>query len=159
MITTQILLIAKIKLRLDLNRSVKLDYWRPAQRCCTCSMLTPAACWRSTWTLRLKGEFNPPSFAPDLNPINYVPLVSFSVDYLKETINRHHGIPKLDQVLLVSGGETLQSNARVAKYSAGTDTNPIFMFSKTITDARNPPPPWPSIESGKRPPYSLLATK
>lgn len=71
------------------------------------------------------------------------------MDYLKDTINRHHGIPKRDQVLLVSGGETLQSNARVGKYSAGTDTNPIFMFSRTISDAtRNPPPPWPSIEAG-----------
>lgn len=70
-----------------------------------------------------------------------------SVQYLKETIMRHYGIPAKDQVLLISGGETLQNTARVGRYSAGTDTNPIFMFSKTVTDSRNPPPPWPSIEA------------
>uniref|UniRef100_A0A336K3N1 RB1-inducible coiled-coil protein 1 n=1 Tax=Culicoides sonorensis TaxID=179676 RepID=A0A336K3N1_CULSO len=69
-----------------------------------------------------------------------------SVQYLKEIIERHHAIPAKDQVLLVSGGETLQSNARVGKYSAGTDTNPIFMFCKSLTETKNIPP-WPSIDS------------
>lgn len=41
----------------------------------------------------------------------------------------------------------LQTNARVCSYSAGTDTNPIYMFS--TTDSTNPPQPWPSIELGK----------
>ncbi|XP_063699943.1 RB1-inducible coiled-coil protein 1 isoform X2 [Culicoides brevitarsis] len=69
-----------------------------------------------------------------------------SVQYLKGIIERHHAIPAKDQVLLVSGGETLQNNARVGKYSAGTDTNPIFLFCKTLTECKNIPP-WPSIDS------------
>lgn len=69
-----------------------------------------------------------------------------SVRTLKETIMRHYGIPIKDQVLLINGGETLQTDERVASYSAGTDTNPIYMFSKTVVDTRNPPP-WPSIEA------------
>lgn len=51
-------------------------------------------------------------------------------------------------MLLVSGGETLDPSSRVARYSAGTDTNPIFMFSSDL-EQRNPPAPWPSIENGK----------
>lgn len=70
-----------------------------------------------------------------------------SVQSLKETIERHHGIKAISQVLLVSGGEMLEGNNRVCSYSAGTDTNPIFMFSTSATESRNPPAPWPSIES------------
>ncbi|XP_038114405.1 RB1-inducible coiled-coil protein 1 isoform X4 [Culex quinquefasciatus] len=66
---------------------------------------------------------------------------------LKETIERHHGIPCASIVLLVSGGEVLQDTQRVCNYSAGTDTNPIYMFSKSVLDARNQPAPWPSIET------------
>lgn len=33
---------------------------------------------------------------------------------------------------------------RVCSYSAGTDTNPIFMFSSV--DSSTQPQPWPSIE-------------
>lgn len=51
-------------------------------------------------------------------------------------------------MLLVSGGEMLQPTARVCSYSAGTDTNPIYMFSTTICELKNPPPPWPSIDTG-----------
>lgn len=65
---------------------------------------------------------------------------------LKQAIERHHAIPACSQVLLVSGGETLESNNRVCNYAAGTDTNPIFMFSNSL-EPRNPPQPWPSIES------------
>uniref|UniRef100_A0A8D8A8S9 RB1-inducible coiled-coil protein 1 n=1 Tax=Culex pipiens TaxID=7175 RepID=A0A8D8A8S9_CULPI len=68
---------------------------------------------------------------------------------LKETIERHHGIPCASIVLLVSGGEVLQDTQRVCNYSAGTDTNPIYMFSKSVLDARNQPAPWPSIETGE----------
>lgn len=42
----------------------------------------------------------------------------------------------------------LQPTARVCSYSAGTDTNPIYMFSTTICELKNPPPPWPSIDTG-----------
>lgn len=51
-------------------------------------------------------------------------------------------------MLLVSGGETLELSNRVCSYSAGTDTNPIFMFSSDL-EQRNPPAPWPSIENGE----------
>lgn len=69
------------------------------------------------------------------------------VHSLKLAIERHHAIPANSQVLLVSGGETLESANRVCSYSAGTDENPIFMFSNSL-EPRNPPQPWPSIENG-----------
>lgn len=50
------------------------------------------------------------------------------------------------QVLLVSGGESLDPNARVCSYSSGTDTNPIFLFSKYIIESQQPPTP--SLEMG-----------
>lgn len=51
-----------------------------------------------------------------------------SVENLKETIQRLHGIPAANIVLLVSGGEMLTHSTQVSCYSAGTDTNPIYMF-------------------------------
>lgn len=81
---------------------------------------------------------------------NFIFFISHcSVQFLKNTIEKHHNIPAASQVLLVSGGETLQTNARVCSYSAGTDTNPIFMFSTHFIEQQNPPKPWPSIDSGK----------
>jgi RB1-inducible coiled-coil protein 1 len=50
-------------------------------------------------------------------------------------------------VLLVSGGETLDASNRVCSYSAGTDTNPIFMFSNSLEPRSNQPQPWPSIDN------------
>lgn len=55
------------------------------------------------------------------------------MESLKQMIEKMCKIPASSQVLLVSGGEVLRSDARVCKYSAGTDTNPIYMFSKTFT--------------------------
>lgn len=52
-----------------------------------------------------------------------------SVRMLTETIEKVTCIPKEHQVLLISGGEILQIDAKVFSYSAGTDTNPIFLFS------------------------------
>ncbi|KAL4715117.1 hypothetical protein ACJJTC_012164 [Scirpophaga incertulas] len=49
---------------------------------------------------------------------------------LKIAIERKTKIPANSLVLLVSGGEVLQSDHVVSSYSAGTDTNPIYMFSK-----------------------------
>ncbi|KAL7032072.1 hypothetical protein ACKWTF_007211 [Chironomus riparius] len=70
-----------------------------------------------------------------------------TVQSLKQAIERHHAIPADCQVLLVSGGETLNSSSRVCSYSAGTDdTNPIFMFINSL-EPRNPPQPWPSIDN------------
>ncbi|CAH0726558.1 unnamed protein product, partial [Brenthis ino] len=53
-----------------------------------------------------------------------------SVGSLKAAIERKAKIPASSLVLLVSGGEVLQSDHMVSSYSAGTDTNPIYMFSK-----------------------------
>ncbi|XP_055711061.1 RB1-inducible coiled-coil protein 1 isoform X2 [Phlebotomus papatasi] len=72
-----------------------------------------------------------------------------NVQYLKEMIETHYHIPAASQVLLVSGGEMLYPQNRICSYLGGTDTNPIFMFSTNIIEsnpAKNPPPPWPSIE-------------
>jgi len=58
-------------------------------------------------------------------------------------------IPADKQVLLVSGGESLEGNVRVCQYSAaGTDTNPIFLFSKTTIESQTPPSPSINYGSG-----------
>lgn len=67
---------------------------------------------------------------------------------LKETIERLHGLPANNQVLLISGGEILQDGSRVCSYSSGTDTNPIYMFSTSFLE-KNSHQSGPSIESGK----------
>lgn len=56
-------------------------------------------------------------------------LISHSVQTLKDTIEKSCGIPSGSQVLLISGGEILAASAKVCRYSSGTDSNPIFMFS------------------------------
>ncbi|XP_048484264.1 RB1-inducible coiled-coil protein 1 isoform X2 [Plutella xylostella] len=59
-----------------------------------------------------------------------------SVSSLKAAIERKTKFPASSLVLLVSGGEVLQSDHMVSSYSAGTDTNPIYMFSKpTMKDS------------------------
>jgi RB1-inducible coiled-coil protein 1 len=58
-------------------------------------------------------------------------LHQISVSILKQTIATKCQIPAEKQVLLVSGGESLEDDCRVSQYSAaGTDTNPIFLFHK-----------------------------
>lgn len=58
-----------------------------------------------------------------------------TVDNLKLAIYEQHQIPICDQVLLISGGESLHPTDRVCKYSsAGTDTSPIFLFWKNQDD-------------------------
>ncbi|CRK91306.1 CLUMA_CG004981, isoform B [Clunio marinus] len=69
-----------------------------------------------------------------------------TVQSLMLAVERQYAIPASSQVLLVSGGETLKPSSRVCTYSAGTDSNPIFMFSSDL-EQRNPPAPWPSIEN------------
>lgn len=50
---------------------------------------------------------------------------------MKNEISKCLPIPVEDQVLLCSGGEELKSDNIVGNYyGAGTDTNPIFLFSK-----------------------------
>lgn len=63
-----------------------------------------------------------------------------------EAIERECGVVATHQVLLMSGGECLEPNARVCSYSAGTDTNPIYLFSKAAIESSLPPTP--SIDYG-----------
>lgn len=73
-----------------------------------------------------------------------------SVQSLMQAIERQYAIPVISQVLLISGGETLDPAKRVCSYSAGTDTNPIFMFSRDYDlEQANLPAPWPNIDNGK----------
>lgn len=60
---------------------------------------------------------------------------------LKEVIQRAMKVPAEKQVLLISGGEALDPKLRVCQYSAGTDTNPIFLFSKSTIEGQTPPSP------------------
>lgn len=69
-----------------------------------------------------------------------------SVAQLKEAIERECGVVAAHQVLLMSGGESLEPNARVCSYSAGTDTSPIYLFSKAAIESHHPPTP--SIDYG-----------
>uniref|UniRef100_UPI00358DD9AC RB1-inducible coiled-coil protein 1-like isoform X1 n=2 Tax=Myxine glutinosa TaxID=7769 RepID=UPI00358DD9AC len=55
-----------------------------------------------------------------------------SVTELKIAIQKHHRISIQHQVLVVNGGESMAPERRVCSYCAGTDTNPIFLFSKEL---------------------------
>lgn len=57
---------------------------------------------------------------------------------LQKHIEQQCKIPVDQQVLLASGGECLDPNVRVCTYSAGTDTNPVFLFTKSLTESPNP---------------------
>ena len=64
------------------------------------------------------------------------PLHPFcSIRRLKELIERNHAIPARSIVLLVSGGELLEDESRACHYATGTDTNPIYMFCKTVGES------------------------
>ncbi|CAH1130303.1 unnamed protein product [Ceutorhynchus assimilis] len=52
-----------------------------------------------------------------------------SVGDLKEKINEKCKIPLEQQVLLINGGEALDTHKNLCSYMAGTDTNPIYLFS------------------------------
>ncbi|XP_017754918.1 PREDICTED: RB1-inducible coiled-coil protein 1 isoform X2 [Eufriesea mexicana] len=75
-----------------------------------------------------------------------IKLALQTVAQLKEAIERECGVVAEHQVLLMSGGESLEPNARVCSYSAGTDTNPIYLFSKAAIESQHPP--MPSIDYG-----------
>ncbi|XP_070153826.1 RB1-inducible coiled-coil protein 1 isoform X2 [Polyergus mexicanus] len=75
-----------------------------------------------------------------------IKLALQSVSQLMEAIERECGVVATHQVLLMSGGECLEPNARVCSYSAGTDTNPIYLFSKAAIESSLPPTP--SIDYG-----------
>ncbi|XP_043502024.1 LOW QUALITY PROTEIN: RB1-inducible coiled-coil protein 1 [Polistes fuscatus] len=69
-----------------------------------------------------------------------------TVAQLKEAIERECGVMACHQVLLMSGGDSLEPHARVCSYSAGTDTNPIYLFSKAMIESNVQPTP--SIDYG-----------
>ncbi|XP_011168169.1 RB1-inducible coiled-coil protein 1 isoform X2 [Solenopsis invicta] len=75
-----------------------------------------------------------------------IKLALQSVSQLMEAIERECGVVAAHQVLLMSGGECLEPTARVCSYSAGTDTNPIYLFSKAAIESSLPPTP--SIDYG-----------
>ncbi|XP_053204356.1 RB1-inducible coiled-coil protein 1-like [Panonychus citri] len=76
------------------------------------------------------------TFTLDLN------LSTETIQVLKQNIYVRTGIPIDKQALLLSGGETLFDDAKVSSYrSAGTETNPIFLFNKEVVDQDNPPFP------------------
>ncbi|KAM6918407.1 RB1-inducible coiled-coil protein 1 [Xenentodon cancila] len=51
---------------------------------------------------------------------------------LKHAIQAKYQIAIQHQVLVVNGGECMASDRRVCSYSAGTETNPIFLFNKEM---------------------------
>jgi len=59
---------------------------------------------------------------------------------LKRAIAMRTDIPEDKQVLLISGGESLNNMLPVCSYSsAGTDTSPIFLFAKINIESNMPP--------------------
>lgn len=51
---------------------------------------------------------------------------------LKHAIQAKYKIATQHQVLVVNGGECMAADRRVCSYSAGTETNPIFLFNKEM---------------------------
>ncbi|XP_057714033.1 RB1-inducible coiled-coil protein 1 [Corythoichthys intestinalis] len=51
---------------------------------------------------------------------------------LKHAIQAKYKIAIQHQVLVVNGGECMAAERRVCSYSAGTETNPIFLFNKEM---------------------------
>uniref|UniRef100_A0A1A8P989 RB1-inducible coiled-coil protein 1 n=1 Tax=Nothobranchius rachovii TaxID=451742 RepID=A0A1A8P989_9TELE len=51
---------------------------------------------------------------------------------LKHAIQAKYKITVQHQVLVVNGGECMAAERRVCSYSAGTETNPIFLFNKEM---------------------------
>ncbi|GAB5583965.1 RB1-inducible coiled-coil protein 1 isoform X1 [Prionailurus iriomotensis] len=62
-----------------------------------------------------------------------------SVADLKHAIHSKYKIAIQHQVLVVNGGECMAADRRVCTYSAGTDTNPIFLFNKEMILCDRPP--------------------
>ena len=71
------------------------------------------------------------------------------VGSLKGVIARSCCIPPEKQVLLISGGESLDEDETVCKYSMGTDTNPIFLFSMVSIESSLPPEVPPEYDTGE----------
>ncbi|QQP39297.1 Putative LOC100876743, partial [Caligus rogercresseyi] len=61
-----------------------------------------------------------------------------TVGHLKSVLEAQTGIPVAQQILLISGGESCDEEEKVCKYTAGTDTNPIFLFSMSALEDSPP---------------------
>ncbi|XP_033011090.1 RB1-inducible coiled-coil protein 1 isoform X1 [Lacerta agilis] len=62
-----------------------------------------------------------------------------NVAELKQAIQTKYKIAIQHQVLVVNGGECMAADRKVCSYSAGTDTNPIFLFNKEMILCERPP--------------------
>ncbi|KAM4688454.1 RB1-inducible coiled-coil protein 1 isoform 2-T4 [Discoglossus pictus] len=62
-----------------------------------------------------------------------------TVTDLKHAIQSKYKIAVQHQILVVNGGECMAPDRRVCSYSAGTDTNPIFLFNKEMILCERPP--------------------
>ncbi|MEE6464004.1 hypothetical protein FKM82_006133 [Ascaphus truei] len=62
-----------------------------------------------------------------------------TVTDLKHAIQAKYKIAVQQQILVVNGGECMAPDRRVCSYSAGTDTNPIFLFNKEMILCERPP--------------------
>ncbi|KAG8570845.1 hypothetical protein GDO81_011446 [Engystomops pustulosus] len=62
-----------------------------------------------------------------------------TVTDLKHAIQTKYKIAVQHQILVVNGGECMSPDRRVCSYSAGTDTNPIFLFNKEMILCERPP--------------------
>ncbi|XP_018426181.1 PREDICTED: RB1-inducible coiled-coil protein 1 isoform X2 [Nanorana parkeri] len=62
-----------------------------------------------------------------------------TVNDLKHAIQTKYKIAVQHQILVVNGGECMAPDRRVCSYSAGTDTNPIFLFNKEMILCERPP--------------------
>lgn len=67
--------------------------------------------------------------------------------HLKHVIENSYDVPVQKQVLLISGGECLEDEAKICIYPAGTDTNPIFLFNRAFLDGSNTPLLIPDVKS------------
>uniref|UniRef100_A0A2K5YJF9 RB1-inducible coiled-coil protein 1 n=1 Tax=Mandrillus leucophaeus TaxID=9568 RepID=A0A2K5YJF9_MANLE len=65
--------------------------------------------------------------------------ITINVADLKHAIQSKYKIAIQHQVLVVNGGECMAADRRVCTYSAGTDTNPIFLFNKEMILCDRPP--------------------
>lgn len=76
-------------------------------------------------------------------------LTMESVQKLSIALEKDYQVHRDKQVLMISGGQSLDPKMRVGSYCAGTDTNPIFLFSKEAIEAANPPPS-PGVEEADK---------
>eukprot|EP00118_Oscarella_pearsei_P025611 m.308468 g.308468 ORF g.308468 m.308468 type:complete len:998 (+) comp44045_c0_seq1:170-3163(+) len=62
-----------------------------------------------------------------------------SVAELQFVLVREFQVPVEKQVLLSSNGVALVGEAKVASFSCGTDTHPVFLYNKSNMESLNPP--------------------